>query len=298
MAIGAIACGAIFMVLSPQPKIKRTTSPPPRPLAYEQRLATPQPEAAPGKSGPPQKEISPVEPLPVEAAPAETAPGETAPAASVETAAPEPDAQDAAAAEESAPDAGAPTADNPASSDETPLPSAENADGASQDRPGPPDQMAAWPREGADPSQPVAPGEGADASDPNAPPVAPGEGADASDPNAPPGEPGEGADEWVQVLVSGAGMYATASDDAPMLFAFPYGRGLKVVSRYQDWVEVTDPQSAATGWMKSSYLAPVAAAPGPPGEVDAGYQDEQPRGWFRRRPGGLADVISRALGGL
>ena len=52
------------------------------------------------------------------------------------------------------------------------------------------------------------------------------------------------------VLASGAGMRATAADDAPMLFAFPYGRNLRVVSHYQDWVEVTDPKSAATGWMR------------------------------------------------
>jgi hypothetical protein len=274
------------MILSPQPTVKRTTSAPPRPLAYEQKLATPQPAAAPGESAPQEHELSPVEPLPAQAAPVETAPD-----APVETAAPEPGAQDADAAEQSAegaPDAGAPATDGPDSSDATPLPPAEGADasapmaGPPQERPGPPDRMAAWPREGTDPSQPVAPGEGADAADPNA---------------LPPGAPAEAPDEWVQVLVSGAGMYATASDDAPMLFAFPYGRGLKVVSHYENWVEVTDPQSAATGWMKAQYLAPVTAAPGPPGEVDAGYQDEQPRGWFRRRPGGLADVISRALGG-
>ncbi len=67
-----------------------------------------------------------------------------------------------------------------------------------------------------------------------------------------PGAPQQGApqEEWVVVLVSGAGMRATAADDAPMLFAFPYGRNLRVVSHYGDWVEVTDPKSAATGWMK------------------------------------------------
>ena len=54
------------------------------------------------------------------------------------------------------------------------------------------------------------------------------------------------------MLASGAGMRATAADEAPMLFAFPYGRNLRVVSHYQDWVEVTDPKSAATGWMRGS----------------------------------------------
>ena len=110
------------------------------------------------------------------------------------------------------------------------------------------------------------------------------------------GAPGVPQEEWVQVLVSGAGMYGTASEDAPMLFAFPYGRRLKVVSHYQGWVEVTDPQSAATGWMKVGHVAPVAGPGAPPQQVDAGYEEERP-GWFRRR-GGLGDIISRALGGF
>ncbi len=100
------------------------------------------------------------------------------------------------------------------------------------------------------------------------------------------------------VLASGAGMRATATEEAPMLFAFPYGRNLRVVSRYQDWVEVTDPKSAATGWMKEAEVSPIAP-PGaqPPQEAS----DEQPQdergGFFRRRHGGLADMINRALGG-
>jgi hypothetical protein len=103
-------------------------------------------------------------------------------------------------------------------------------------------------------------------------------------------------EEWVQVLVSGAGMYGTASEDAPMLFAFPYGRRLKVVSHYEGWVEVTDPQSATTGWMKVGHVAPAAAPGAPPQQVDTSYEEERP-GWFRRR-GGLGDIISRALGGF
>jgi len=116
---------------------------------------------------------------------------------------------------------------------------------------------------------------------------------------APQGAPGGPQEEWVQVLVSGAGMYGTASEDAPMLFAFPYGRRLKVVSHYQGWVEVTDPQSTTTGWMKVGHVAPVAgpAAPAAPPEVEAGYQEERP-GWFRRNGGGLGNIISRALGGF
>ncbi len=103
------------------------------------------------------------------------------------------------------------------------------------------------------------------------------------DPNAWPGRPGERPQEWVQVLVSGVGMHGTASEESPMLFAFPSGRVLMVVSRYGDWIEVTDPKSATTGWMRARYLAPVA---GPEARQAAGpiYEDERRRGrrWWRR----------------
>ena len=137
------------------------------------------------------------------------------------------------------------------------------------------------------------------------PPGAYDEPYDPNDPQAglpeevdPNGLPAEEPQEWVQVLVSGAGMHGAASDDAPMLFAFPYGRVLRVVSRYEGWVEVTDPQSAATGWMQAHLLAP-ARPPGPPG-VEAMY-GEEPRehpNWLERQGDGFADMISRALGGL
>ena len=97
------------------------------------------------------------------------------------------------------------------------------------------------------------PGQYDDPSDPMA--GVPGEN---DDPNAWPAGPQDEPQEWVQVLVSGAGMHGAASEDSPPLFAFPYGRTLRVVSRYEGWVEVTDPQSATTGWMKSQYLAPPA----------------------------------------
>lgn len=154
---------------------------------------------------------------------------------------------------------------------------------------------AAAPGEGADASDPMAAQPGDDAYPPDPMAAVPGED---SDPNAFPSEPQEEPQEWVQVLVSGAGMHSAASDDAPALFAFPYGRTLRVVSHYEGWVEVTDPQSAATGWMKAQYLAPMAA-PRPPEETESMYDDERPRrrGWFRRHGGGLADMINRAIGG-
>jgi hypothetical protein len=104
-----------------------------------------------------------------------------------------------------------------------------------------------------------------------------------ADPNAWPGRPGERPQEWVQGLVSGVGMHGTASEESPMLFAFPSGRVLRVVSRYGNWVEVTDPNSATTGWMQARYLAPVAA-PGPRHAAGPVYEDEPRRGrrWWKR----------------
>ncbi|HXG78158.1 MAG TPA: hypothetical protein VNJ31_02300 [Methyloceanibacter sp.] len=113
------------------------------------------------------------------------------------------------------------------------------------------------------------------------------------DPNAWPAEAQDEPEEWVQVLVSGAGMHGVASDEAPMLFAFPYGRKLRVISRYGNWVEVTDPQSATTGWMKAQYLAP-AMAPNRQQEAEAWSQEEPPR----RRRGLFGGLFGRAFGGF
>ncbi len=83
-----------------------------------------------------------------------------------------------------------------------------------------------------------------------------------------------------------------------MLFAFPYGRVLRVVSHYQDWVEVIDPQSAATGWMEARYLVPTAA-PGTDPDAAADNEDEPPTNWrwWRKHGGGFANMINRAFGG-
>jgi hypothetical protein len=111
----------------------------------------------------------------------------------------------------------------------------------------------------------------------------------------------QNTEEWVEVIVSGAGMRATAGDDAPMLFAFPYGRNLKVVSRFEGWVEVTDPQSAATGWMQAHALAPSVGNRPRYGQGQAYYDDqpqqEQGGGWFRRNADGFGSMINRAFGG-
>ncbi|MGH8568707.1 MAG: hypothetical protein ACREXU_12005, partial [Gammaproteobacteria bacterium] len=207
--------------------------------------------------------------------------------------APKQDARPAAPAEDDAPAA------EDGSSDMAGLPPDEGPEATDPDAL-PWQQRAGRPHQGAPGEDaefdPMAEGEDGYPSDSMA--AVPGEDAD---PNAWPGELQEEPQEWVQVLVSGAGMHGTASEDAPALFSFPYGRTLRVVSRYEGWVEVTDPQSAATGWMQAQYLAPVAA-PGMRQEAEQMEEmyDDEPRWrrrWLRRHGGGIGDLIGRALGG-
>lgn len=360
-AIGAIFCGAVYVVLNPpRPVIPQTaTRPPAHILPYEQEIARSRDTPA-QQDGTLQDAAAPADAKP---APAQAAAKPSANQAS----APKPDAQAAASAPGNT---GA--QDNAGNSNARGMPPAEDADandggalppnetGPREQAALPPDDasgqddhsgqydVTAVPPGGARPSPygppaygpppdaPYGPPPGAYGPPQKGPPLArpyeqePQEGPygqrgsygqppqdgpyseanqggpDGQPPQAGPygqapnraaqGAPGVPQEEWVQVLVSGAGMYGTASEDAPMLFAFPYGRRLKVVSHYQGWVEVTDPQSAATGWMKVGHVAPVAGPGAPPQQVDAGYEEERP-GWFRRR-GGLGDIISRALGGF
>lgn len=260
------------MVSPPEPTIKRAESAPPsRSLAYEQKIArTNEPAALPEEAAPQAK---------APAAPAQDAQSQdtpdTVPAEGAEAFASE---QDMAAL---------PPHDGAQVNDPDALPWQHAA------RPNYP----ASPGMGGDPADPMAeqPGQYDDPADPMAAYL----GEDA-DPNAWAADPQGAPQEFVQVFVSGVGMHGTPDDDAPMLFAFPYGRTLRVVSRYEGWVEVTDPQSAATGWMKAQYLAP-AAAPGMRQEAEQMYDDDEPRWrsrrWLRRHGGGLGDMIGRALGG-
>ena len=107
--------------------------------------------------------------------------------------------------------------------------------------------------------------------------------------------PEEPQEEWVQIAISGASMYSAAADDATVLFAFPSGRRLKVVAREEGWLQVTDPQSNTTGWMKSAYLVPDAPAYT---QEAQSYEYRQRPGWFRRQREGMEGMINRALGGL
>jgi hypothetical protein len=262
-------CGAIYAIVSPpKPVIKPVaTQTPSRTLAYQQQIVKPNGTEATAEAGakPQQQAMAPAAP----AKPAATTPAQSAP--------------------QPKPQAAAPAQPQGAPSDMAGLP----PDGIEE--PGQPDALPwqhpgerpygqDYPEDGAEAPGPVGAWTGEENYQDGMEPM-PGEEVD---PNAWPAGPQADQGEWVQVLVSGAGMHGMAADDAPMLFAFPNGRTLKVISRYGNWVEVTDPQSATTGWMKAQYLAP-AAAPGSPQEAEGWYEDEQPRrrrGWFRRMFGG------------
>ena len=105
-------------------------------------------------------------------------------------------------------------------------------------------------------------------------------------------------EQWVR-LMSSASMHSNPNDEAAMLFAFPAGRTLRVVSQTEGWVEVTDPQSAATGWIRTDYVQ-GSYAPGQQQAYQEPVYEEEPRqrrGWFRRNTGGLTDMIERAFSG-
>jgi hypothetical protein len=269
LVISAVACGAIYAILTPpKPIIKPVVSErPSRTLAYQQQIDRPgepeQTQANAQAEGEAQKHAM----APANAKPAQET-SQSAPAAQPQAAAPAQPQQPHERVRQ--PDMAALPPDDEAESYDDPnaLPwqhGAPYGPGAGAPPPG------AWPGE-AYPGDPYQ-------QDAEAWP------GDDADPNAWPPAPQDEPQEWVQVLVSGAGMYGVAAEDSPMLFAFPYGRTLRVISRYGNWVEVTDPQSATTGWMKAQYLAPVAA-PGRQQEVEAWYGEDQPRrkrrGWFKR----------------
>jgi hypothetical protein len=267
----------LALTAGPVPVKRADNRPPTRTLAYEQQINGPDHSA----------------PAPQEGAPA---PEQTAAPATVEPDAASPETDQAAAA-----------GDNsvaPATEDNPQMAALPRNGEVTISEPGAlpwqqrPPETQGETTDGAMPGEQAYGPNGApeDAYPPDQAAAAPGPDAD---PNGYPAASEDEPQEWVQVLVSGAGMHGAASQDAPALFAFPYGRALRVVSRYEGWVEVTDPQSAATGWMEAQYLAPIAP-PGPPPDAQAMYNDPPPQrrpGWLQRNGGGFADMINRALGG-
>ena len=107
-----------------------------------------------------------------------------------------------------------------------------------------------------------------------------------------------------------------------MLFGFPYGRELRVLSRKPGWVEIMDAGSGQTGWIAEGSLsdATIAASPQRPNrtapyasaenmqatplprdeEFIQGYWNEKPRKRARkaRRGNYYARALRRAFGGF
>ena len=257
-----------MVVSPPAPGIKRAESgPQTRTLAYQERIARTAEET---------KEVVPAVPA---AAPAAPSPAQAAPAQGAPL--PPETGESAAAEEQGAREMAALPQGEGEPRDPNALP---------WQHPNPPGGPPGMEAE-ADAPMPPPPGAYDDPQEPYDPSAALPEEVD------PNGLPDDEPQEWVQVLVSGAGMRGAAADDAPMLFAFPYGRVLRVVSRYEGWVEVTDPQSAATGWMQAHLLAP--ARPPDARGYEAMYGEPRERqNWLQRQGDGFADMITRALGGL
>jgi SH3-like domain-containing protein len=154
------------------------------------------------------------------------------------------------------------------------------------------------------------------------------------DPIAPPPQAGEAADdaeyqgESVRVSEPAAAVRAGPSSEAAMLFGFPHGRELRVMSREPGWVEIMDLGSRQTGWIAEGSLAPGGAeqeAAIPQRKNRGAYPDaqaaaewsgqlpwdenmgqrnsmEQPQKRARkrglRRNGVFADALRRAFGGF
>ncbi|MGH6735991.1 MAG: hypothetical protein ACRECX_07925 [Methyloceanibacter sp.] len=293
------------MVLAPAPPAKPTNEPAPRPLAYQQAITQPKPAAKEPGDGP-KPDIGAFDTVTTDAKPESLpATGSVTPPAMPDL--PPEEGSDTPQGTAALSDEGADT--QGADQDVAAFPGGEPApyDGV----PPEPGEAGAdqWGTDGAEQWDDERSGPWAHGS-PQADPYGTQADPYGGDPNGPPqagqfdGEQptewaNEATEEWVQVILSGAAMRAAAADDAPMLFAFPYGRNLKVVSRYEGWVEVTDPQSAATGWMQAHNLAPTAGNRQPYGQSEAYYEDEPRRGgWIKRNTGGFADMINRALGGF
>jgi hypothetical protein len=91
-------------------------------------------------------------------------------------------------------------------------------------------------------------------------PVTPSDGADGS----------AGGSGEIQVTTRLSSIHGSPSASAPVLYAFPAGRQLRVVSREAGFARIEDVQSGATGWVDERLLAPSStaavkpAAPGTP----------------------------------
>jgi uncharacterized protein YraI len=87
-----------------------------------------------------------------------------------------------------------------------------------------------------------------------------------------PDQQSQGQSEMVRVSGSPATMRSGPSDSAPMLFAFPEGRELRVMSRQPGWVQVIDPGSKQSGWIAEASLATSGAGGQQQQAADAALQ--------------------------
>jgi hypothetical protein len=62
--------------------------------------------------------------------------------------------------------------------------------------------------------------------------------------------------EWAKVVIA-AKVHGDASVSSPILRFYQPGTALRVVSRQNGWVQVTDPSSGEAGWVFEQYLAPA-----------------------------------------
>jgi Bacterial SH3 domain len=62
--------------------------------------------------------------------------------------------------------------------------------------------------------------------------------------------------EWAKVVIA-AKVHGDASVSSPILRFYQPGTALRVLSRQNGWVEVTDPSSAEAGWVFEQYLVPA-----------------------------------------
>ncbi len=98
--------------------------------------------------------------------------------------------------------------------------------------------------------------------------------------------------DTVRVLEKSAIVRAGPSEEAAMLFGFPYGRELRVLSREAGFAEIVDLRSGATGWISEDALQPsgatqeMAASRGSSSSSAAGRlpYDEEFRGTAMQKP--------------
>jgi hypothetical protein len=64
------------------------------------------------------------------------------------------------------------------------------------------------------------------------------------------------AAEWVEI-VSAVDMHAKAQQSSETVKVVERGLKLRVASRDQNWVEVTDPATSAHGWIYARFLKPT-----------------------------------------